>query len=109
MQDQTTGTSASLRLEADEVSVSHPYHSDAADAPNYLLPESVSIAPGILLAEPPRSVPAQRLALDDPHESDLAFRPSPADPTQLAWSSGEEEPLEVDLGSEQAARERAIR
>jgi hypothetical protein len=93
--------------DAEAITVTHPYHSEAADAPNYVIPESVSVAPGIALAEPPSLVPAQRLVLDELPDTDLALQPSPADPTELHWRLGEEEPFRTELSNEQVATQRA--
>lgn len=94
-------------LQGEEVAVTHPYHSESADAPNYLVPQAVAVAPNIRLADAPPSVPAQRLVLEHPPETDLTLRPSPADPTELSWRCGEEDPVAVRLSGQDVAAKRA--
>lgn len=106
-QDSSSATTGAAVTEAEEVVVGHPYHSEIADAPNYLEPKTVSLAPSIRLAAPPPFVPAQRLVLGAQPAADLALRPSPADPTELMWWSSEEEPLETRLGNQEVAVESA--
>lgn len=106
LQEQTTEPSSSSLAVAQEVVVQDPYHSELADAPNYLVPESISVAPGVTSAPAPASVPAQRIVMDTRPDTDLTLGTSPADPTRLFWFSPDDE-LEVTLGSQQVAIEQA--
>ncbi|MCL5736808.1 MAG: hypothetical protein M1274_14740, partial [Actinobacteria bacterium] len=104
--EQATGqTTPSLGAD-EEVVVQDPYDAEGADAPNYFLPESITVAPGVNLASAPASVPAKRIVMDKPPDTDLNLKPSPADPTRLLWFSPDDA-LEVSLGSQQVAIEQA--
>lgn len=103
----TAPTSAEL---TQYVSVVHPYHSEFLDAPNYLIPKTITLAPGFSLPEFPDSVSAQEIRSEHLPDTDLTLVPSPMWAAEHSWRlDSAEDPLgeDVTLGAQDVAAETA--
>ncbi|MHB1344115.1 MAG: hypothetical protein ACYCX3_07120 [Thermoleophilia bacterium] len=105
-----SATATSAAEPTQHVSVVHPYHSEYLDAPNYLLPTEITLAPGFSLPEFPSSVPAQKIASEHLPDTDLSLLPSPVRVGGYSWRlDAAEDPTgkDVTLGAQDVAVERA--
>lgn|GEM_PF-4140188 len=105
-----SATAISAADPTQNVSVVHPYHSGYIDAPNYLLPRKITLAPGSSLPEFPSSVPAQKIASEHLPDTDLSLLPSPVRAGEYSWRlDAAEDPTgeDVTLGAQDVAVERA--
>jgi hypothetical protein len=91
-------------------SVVHPYHSEFLDAPNYLIPKTITLAPGFSLPEFPDSVSALEIRSEHLPDTDLTLVPSPLWAAEHSWRlDSAKDPLgeDVTLGVQEVAAETA--
>ncbi|MBN1629031.1 MAG: hypothetical protein JW990_04650, partial [Thermoleophilia bacterium] len=99
----------SVEASGEYVRVLHPYHNEFLDTPNYLIPETVTLAHGLSLPQFPESIPAQRITSEALPDTGLDLMPKPASTGHYLWFGPGEDlsPNGASLGSQEAAAEAA--